>query len=153
MSGRAAPLVLRAGTAVLGLVWLAAGVSKAADPAAAYEFTARVVGGGAAAKVLLTAVAGAETTLGVAMVLGVLRGLAPTAVLLAAVTAALLHVRSRSGGAVGCGCFAVGASVDEALVRNVVLLGATAALGALAFISRRRDPGAGAASGPATPAP
>lgn len=151
MTDRALGMSLRAASVLFGLVWLAAGTSKAVAPEAAYEFTARVLGGGAATKAALVALAGAETALGIAMVAGVLRGTVPTAGMLAAVTAALLHVRSRSGGAVGCGCFVVPASVDEALVRNAVLLGLLLPFAALAVIEGRRRRAA-AASGPATPA-
>jgi hypothetical protein len=149
---RALAALVRAGAALLGAMWLVAAVSKALAPEDAYEFAVRVTSPGAVAKAGLALVVGVEGALGAAMLLGAVRGLVPTALLLAAATGALLLVRAQSGGRVPCGCFVVGASVDEALVRNWVLLGATALL-LIAAAAQRRARGAEAASGPATPAP
>jgi methylamine utilization protein MauE len=148
-------VVLRAGSALLGAMWVVAAASKAAHPESAYEFTTRLVGGGDAAKVLVTFVATGEALLGVLMLLGGLRGLAVTFFALLAATGALAWVSSTAGGKVHCGCLALLAdsSVDEALSRNTWLVGGVSALLALAWLTRPRGPGAAAASGPSTRAP
>ena len=136
-------------------MWIVAAASKATDPASAYEFAARVTGGGAAAKALVSSVAAGEALLGTAMILGALRGFVPTLAGLAVATASLLHVKATFGGAVRCGCLALLAdsSVDQAIRRNGWLAAVTVALLVLDVVSRRRDRGAAAASGPATAAP
>jgi hypothetical protein len=156
MNPRGVGLLVRAGSALLGAMWLIAALSKATDPASAYEFAARVVGGGTAAKALLAATAAGEALLGTVMLLGALQGFVPTLAALAAATASLVHVKSSFGGAVKCGCLALLAdsSVDQAIRRNGWIAALTVALLVLDRVSRRRRaPGAAAASGPATDAP
>lgn len=155
MRAGAIGFTVRVGAAVLGAMWLVAAASKAADPGSAFEYAARVAGGGTPPKVLATATAAAEAFLGTAMLLGALRGFVPTLAVLAAATASLLHVRATFGGSVKCGCLALLAdsSVDQAIRRNGWLAAVTAALLVLDVVSRRRARGAAAGSGPATAAP
>lgn len=148
---------LRIGCALLGGMWIVAAASKAIDPGAAYEFTARAVGGGATAKALVSATAAGEALLGALMILGAARGLVATAIGLMAATGALVHVRATFGGSVRCGCLALLAdsSVDQAIRRNAWMLAGVAALFAILWLSRRARevPGAAAESGPARSAP
>jgi len=153
MNARRTEAAVRVGCALLGLMWIVAAASKALRPEDAYEFTARVVSGGIAAKAVVTLVAAGEALLGVTMLLGAVRGLVATAIGLGAATAALAWVRSTAGGKVHCGCLALLAdsSVDQALVRNAWVLAGVFALGVLAFVTRRRGRDAPAAPGPSTP--
>ena len=151
-------VVVRAGVALFGVMWLWAAASKAAGPEDAYEFTARLVGGGDPAKAVLVLWAALEAGLGAAMLFGAMRPLRAciaTAAGLAGATAALLVVKHQWGGSVRCGCMALLAdgSVDAGITRNIWFLAAVVVLGGLAFVSDRRDRGAPADSGPGTPTP
>ncbi len=113
-----------------GAMWLFAAGAKIAAPLEAYEFAARVVDPGASAKLALAATVGAEAALGAAMALRVVRGFGLSLVAILAAEAALVHVRAQDGALVPCGCFgeALGATVDQALLRNAVLAAALVGL-------------------------
>lgn len=149
---------LRVAAAAFGAMWLVAAITKTAAVADAYEFAALATGGGPPAKAVFIAWTALEAGLGTAMLLGAFRGFLATAVTLGAATAALVRVRDQFGGDVRCRCFAAvsGASVDEAIARNVWLLGAALVCAALAWFTSRRPsptPLAAADAGPATPRP
>lgn len=132
MSGVSASAVtgclLRATSIAFGLMWLVASVSKAVSPLEPWEFASRAAGtaGGSVPWLALSlgAAAGIEAALGVAMILGAVRGFIASAVMLGVATAVLLKVRHDHGGVVPCGCFSAFAtsSVNGALVRNHVLI-------------------------------
>ena len=151
---RVLDIALRVGAAAFGVMWLVAAASKAVQPDAAYEFTARALGGGAAAKAAVTATAGAEALLGALMLFGAVRGFLLTGAALAAATGLLAYVKSVAGGLIKCGCLALvaDANVDQALRRNAWLLAVALGLAAVSFLSSRARRAA-AASDPATPAP
>jgi hypothetical protein len=117
-------------TFLLGATWLFAALSKLSGPLEAYEFAARVVPAGVTAKGAVAATVGAEAALGAAMMLRACVGLWPSLVGLALATAALLMVRAAEGGMVPCGCMgeSLGATIDQALVRNAVLAAPIVAL-------------------------
>jgi hypothetical protein len=125
---------------VLAALWIVAAWSKLVEPVAAYEFSARVVGGGLPAKAAVTGQVLVEALLGVAMLLGAVRGLRVSLAALLALTGVLLWVKSDAGGAVQCGCFLalVESDVDDALVRNGVLV-VVAALAAIVDVRPRPD--------------
>lgn len=135
--------VLRATSIAFGLMWLVASVSKAVAPLEPWEFASRATGTGGQATgwlaLSLGAAAGIEAALGVAMILGAVRGFFASAVMLAVATAALLKVRHDHGGVIPCGCFSAFAtsSVDGALTRNYVLI-AVAVAAAVAVLMRDR---------------
>lgn len=139
----AAALALRVASGLFGAMWLFAAAAKAADVLPAYEFTARVVPPGAATSAALGVAVALEAALGLGMLLGVLRGFVPTVLGLAAALAALWRVKTLHDGRVPCGCFSTFAegTVDEAIVRNLVLAGIAAALALAAAASDRRQRG------------
>lgn len=143
LAGPLAGAVLRAGAIALGLMWVVAAVSKTVAPLEPWEFAIRTLGtkGEAPAWLALAlgTAAGIEVALGVAMILGAVRGFLLSSVMLAVATVALLKVRHDHGGVIPCGCFSVFAtsSVEGAIVRNAVLIALTVVF-AIAAILRRR---------------
>jgi hypothetical protein len=125
----------------MGAVWLLAAASKLIETLPAYEFTSKLVGGGDTAKAALAAQVFLEVLLGTAMLVGVVRGLLLSLGGMAAVSVALLVVRSQVGGTLPCGCFAAFAdgTVDEALVRNALISALLMALIALDIRGRSAD--------------
>jgi methylamine utilization protein MauE len=115
-----------AGAAVLlGAMWLFAASLKIARPVGALELTAHLVPASVPSKAAVAAAVGAETILGAAMCLRAIRGFVPSLALLLVFSGFLLVARSQvEGTLVPCGCFGdlFGASIDEALVRNGVLV-------------------------------
>jgi methylamine utilization protein MauE len=139
------------------LLWGIAAVGKLRDPLAAYELIALNVGPGALARAMLAAIVAAETLLAVWIALGLsaARGLAVSLGALAGLTVVLLVAQERVGGAVPCGCLPSGldSTVEDAIVRNLVLMGVVAALLVWDWRARVTDRDGAAASGPSTPAP
>lgn len=144
---RARDAVFAGASVVFGATWLFAAAAKIVWPLTAYEFTARVVPPGAAAKSALIVAIAAEALLGAAMTLralGAVRGFLLSLVGLGVASGALFHVKSHAkvGEIVQCGCYgdAFGATLDGELVRNGVAAGALVVLLAWAFATRpRRD--------------
>ncbi len=109
---------------LFALMWLMAAWGKLSEPFAAYEFAARIVGGGLPAKALVTFQVAAEALLGGVMLLGAFRGLRTSLAVLIVLTGVLFWVRSQSGGTVACGCFTIllEADVDGSIQRNAMLV-------------------------------
>jgi len=132
----------------LAAFWLWAGLAKAIAPEAAYDFSARVFGGGLPAKSIVLVSVVAETLLGAALLLRVLRprrGVLISFGLLLAFTAMLLVARASGGGALACGCYAFfatsAASVDRELWINVAHAAILGALLLAAAFARPRSAG------------
>jgi hypothetical protein len=111
-------------------MWLFAAATKLAAPLAPYELLAHVVPPGAPSRMALAAAVGAETILGAAMILRVVRGFAASLAALAVATAVLVAVRTSAPDLVPCGCFGdvLGTTLDGALWRNAVLAAVHVAL-------------------------
>ena len=115
----------------LGLFWSWAGLAKAVGPEAAYAFGARVVGGGAPAKVVVVASVVLETLLGLALLTGAIsrrRGVVASLVLLLGFSALLGLAKSAGGGALDCGCFAFFATSSGSVDRELWINGGHAAI-------------------------
>lgn len=129
----------------LAAFWTWSGVAKAVAPDAAYEFAARVFGGGAPAKTVVVASVVLEIALGLALVAGTIGrrvGIGVSVALLLLFSGVLAVAKIQGGGSLACGCyafFAIGtASVDTELWINgghAVILGGVLAVHA--FLRRR----------------
>jgi hypothetical protein len=132
---------------LFGANWLFAAVAKVWTPLPAYEFTARAVPPGIVAKSLFVAAVAAEALLGSLMLLRAIspmRGFAVSLAGLAAAAAMLLHVRSKAGGLLQCGCYGhvFFSSIDGELALDAVMAAILVALLVWGFATRARSPSA-----------
>jgi hypothetical protein len=124
----------------LGLFWGWAGIAKAFAPTAAYEFAARVVGGGAPAKTVVVASVVLEAFLGLALLVRAVSaraGAAASLVLLIAFSGLLGVAKSAGGGALACGCYAFFATSAASVDRELWINGGHAAILALLLVAAR----------------
>lgn len=148
---RVTGLVLAAAALYLGLFWSWAGIAKALAPTPAYEFAARVAGGGAPAKAVVVASVVVETMLGLALLVRAVRpraGVSASLVLLLAFSGLLAVAKSSGGGGLACGCFAFFATTAASVDRELWINGGHAAilvvlLAAAWAADRRPSPAAG----------
>ena len=115
----------------LGCFWSWAGLAKAVAPEAAYAFGARVVGGGAPAKIVVVASVVLETLLGLALLTEAIsrrRGVVASLALLLGFSTLLALAKSAGGGALDCGCFAFFATSSASVDRELWINGGHAAI-------------------------
>jgi hypothetical protein len=116
--------VLAVGGVAFGAMWLFAAVAKTMRPVAAFELVSRATPPGVSPKLVVAGAVAAEAFLGAAMCMRAVKSLRWSLAGLAVATAALLSMRIQVGPKFHCGCFGttLGATVDEALLRNAVLV-------------------------------
>jgi len=107
-----------------GAMWLFAAVAKTVKPQAAFELASRAAPPGISPKIFLAGAIAAETFLGAAMCTRAVKSLRWSLGGIAVATAALLSMRLQVGPKFRCGCFgtSLGTTVDDALLRNAVII-------------------------------
>jgi len=140
---RARDVSFAAASVLFGAMWLLAAGAKVWTPLPAYEFLARAVPAGPAAKAVFVAGVAAESLLGALMVLRAIapaRAFAATLAGLALASALLVVVRSKAGGQLQCGCYGhvLFSSIDGELTLNAALTAILVALLVWAGATRSR---------------